>query len=458
MARLSYFTSLLVLTVAAMAGAATARAGETPLTFGPMLYEQLDPPFGPTMFRLRDIDHDGFVDVLIAGRDPDDKLMTRRGLGNGHFEPFQTLIAPGFVDWLELEDVDGDGAEDIVAAWRGDVPTLVCYRGIGGGLFEEATVLADVVQAGVGRDPQSVALGDYDQDGDLDIAVCNYIGQSIDLFDNRGALSFERVARVRLATFLGGVAFPRIVAPGDIDGDGDLDLIVNEIGGGRVAVLRNAGGRFSNPREYRAPQIGTERPGIAGMQLVDVDGDGDLDVVCPALLLEITQKIIWFVNDGTGGLSERIVGEGSPSGYAFSVHLADLDDDGDLDALSGAALPGTIAVGRCTAAGDFNFEIDIALQFGQLIRHLDAVDVDGDCDLDLVGIDGPGRTLFTRRNTTPQAGCGGGVAAADAPTPSRSGTVRVKPIREIVPRSDRNGDGVFDASDIAAWLAEGAGR
>ena len=97
------------------------------------------------MFRMRDFDRDGFPDLLIAGRDPDDRLMTRRGLGDGHFAELQLLTASGFIDWLELGDLDADGKDDIVAAWRGDVPRLVCYRGIGPGLtqFGVPNTLAD---------------------------------------------------------------------------------------------------------------------------------------------------------------------------------------------------------------------------------------------------------------------------------------------------------------------------
>jgi hypothetical protein len=161
------------------------------------------------------------------------------------------------------------------------------------------------------------------------------------------------------------------------------------------------------------------------------------------------------MNDGTGALTERLVGDGSPTGYEFCVHLADFDGDGDLDAVSGAALPGTIAVGRRTSTSAFSFEIDSALQFGQLIRHLDAADVDGDCDLDIIGIDGPGRTLFSRKNNTPQQGCGG-LAEFVEPAPAPAKRVQTARLlaREAVPRADRNNDGVFDAADVAIWLAE----
>jgi hypothetical protein len=454
-----------IVILAAVAFSAAGVAGvsqgdETPLVFQGNLFDALPEPFFPTMFRARDLDGDGTPDLVIAGRDPDDRLMTRRGDGNGRFVELQVLAAPGFIDWIETGDVDGDGLMDVVAAWRGDTPTLVVYRGIGAGLFAEATVLADVVLEGVGRDPQGIALGDYDRDGDLDIAVTNYIGQSLDVFMNAGESGgtprFVRAPRVRLASFFGGIAYPRVVAAGDMDGDGDLDLVINEIGGGRVAVIRNEGGRFVRPVEYRVPQIGNERPGISALQLVDIDGDGDLDVCAPALLLEQTQKVMAFLNDGSGALVDQLVGEGAPTGYTFSAHFADLDGDGDLDALSGAALPGTIAVARRTGAGPFTFEVDFAPQFGQFIRHLDAVDVDGDCDLDIVGIDAPSRSVFVRRNVTPQQSCGGVAEASDSKEPSRAepdAAPAARLQREPVPLVDRNRDGVVDAADVAVWLS-----
>ena len=123
--------------------AAPAGAGDVPLAFQGNQYDQLPEPFFPTMFRVRELDGDGIPDLVIAGRDPDDRLMTRRGLGNGRFAELQTLAALGFTDWLETGDIDGDGLADIVTAWRGDVPRVVVHRGIGGGLFAEAAVLSD---------------------------------------------------------------------------------------------------------------------------------------------------------------------------------------------------------------------------------------------------------------------------------------------------------------------------
>ena len=63
--------------------AACVHGQESPLVFQGNLFDALPEPFFPTMFRTRDLDGDGFPDLVIAGRDPDDRVMTRRGDGNG---------------------------------------------------------------------------------------------------------------------------------------------------------------------------------------------------------------------------------------------------------------------------------------------------------------------------------------------------------------------------------------
>ena len=451
-----WMATVAMMTLLACTRGTLLHAGEVPLVFNSAVMTPLPLGYFPTMFKARDLDGDGFPDLVVAGRDPEHRLITLKGTGTGAFTPMQTLVAEKFVDWLDLADVDGDGRVDIVAAWRGDVPRVVVYRGLAAGVFEEAVVVASI-DDGTGRDPQGVALGDFDVDGDVDIAISSYVGQSVEVFANitskGSALSFERVTRVRLAQFFGGYGYPRVLATADLNADGLLDLVANEIGGSRVAVLLNHAGRFTRGVEYRAPQIGKERPGIAGLALADVDLDGDIDAYTPALLINGEQKIVLFKNDGAGRFSEVKVGSGSPSGYAFSVALADLDGDADLDAICGAAIPGTITVKRCTSSVDFTFEEDVFIGFGSLVRHVDAIDYDLDCDLDMIVIDGPANVVYTRRNATPQAGCGGvaqmqGTVKQDAPP--------TMPRFECpqIPSLDRNEDGVIDGSDTALWLAQ----
>ena len=443
-----------LLTVPVACGAAAIGGYEEEPTFlfsGPVL-STLPEPYFPTMFVARDLDGDGKVDLVVPGRDPEDRLLTLRGSGTGAFAIQQVLPAEGFVDWVEVVDIDGDRIDDLVAAWRGDLPRLVVYRGLGAGAFDAPRVVADVA-LGMGRDPQGLAAADFDGDGDVDFAVASHVGQAVEVFSNvgsaPGAFAFERVARIGLGRFVGGLAYPRMVAAGDVDGDGDVDLVANEIGGARIAVLRNEAGRFARAVEHLAPRIGTERPGMAGLVLADADRDGDLDVVAPALLLEGEQRAIVFVNDGTGGLSSTRVIPGPAAGYAFATAVADFDGDGDLDLVTGAALPGGVTFTRCDDATEGVYARDAFWLFGSLVRHVGAVDVDGDCDLDLVMVEGPSRTVVVRRNLTPQPGCGG-VASTMEVVAADPGVSQASPIAPGSVDLDRDGDA--DAADLAAWL------
>ncbi|MEY5061732.1 MAG: hypothetical protein RIS45_1653, partial [Planctomycetota bacterium] len=76
------FLATLAAAATAALGSGVAWAQEQPIVFQGNLYDPLPDPFFPTMFQVRDLDGDGFPDLLIAGRDPDDRLMTQRGLGN----------------------------------------------------------------------------------------------------------------------------------------------------------------------------------------------------------------------------------------------------------------------------------------------------------------------------------------------------------------------------------------
>src|SRR2546421_6194499 len=114
-----------------------------------------------------------------------------------------------------------------------------------------------------------VAAGDVDGDGWVDLYFCGLDGPNA-FYRNLGNWRFEEI------TEMAGVACPDLDATGaafaDLDGDGDLDLIVNSVGGGTHIFLDDGKGRFTeSPRRLN--------PGRGGMSLADLDGDGDLDVV-----------------------------------------------------------------------------------------------------------------------------------------------------------------------------------
>ncbi|HAB19055.1 MAG TPA: hypothetical protein DCE44_21770, partial [Verrucomicrobiales bacterium] len=116
-----------------------------------------------------------------------------------------------------------------------------------------------------------VALGDIDGDDRVDIYFCRLDGDNV-LYRNLGDWKFEDI------TVKSGTACPNQFSTGaalvDFDGDGDLDLLVNSLGGGTRAFLNDGRGRFAESSD-----TGTAREfGATSMALADVDGDGDLDL------------------------------------------------------------------------------------------------------------------------------------------------------------------------------------
>ncbi|MFZ9856646.1 MAG: FG-GAP repeat domain-containing protein, partial [Limisphaerales bacterium] len=116
-----------------------------------------------------------------------------------------------------------------------------------------------------------VALGDVDGDGWTDLYLCRMAGPNA-LYRNRGNWTFEDI------TAASGVACPERFSTGsalvDLDGDGDLDLLVNRLGGGTRAFRNLGGGRF----EEITKTILARQFGAVSMALADIEGDGDLDL------------------------------------------------------------------------------------------------------------------------------------------------------------------------------------
>ncbi len=175
---------------------------------------------------------------------------------------------------------------------------------------------------------------------------------------------------------------PKSVATGDIDGDGDVDAVVanSDSFARNFAVFKNQGDGGYGPRKvYSIPKSSTDA------ELGDLDGDGDLDLLlCDTGQYGEGTTVGVQLNDGTGNFGARTafgVGGAGPS----DAQLADFDHDGDLDvavALYGLFGAGTSAsLLRNDGSGQFGAPTSIAIQAG--VHELVAADLNADGWTDL---------------------------------------------------------------------------
>jgi hypothetical protein len=180
------------------------------------------------------------------------------------------------------------------------------------------------------------------------------------------------------------------VQAGDFDGDGDLDLVVAEFGWrktGRILLLENRGSRDGQP-DFQM-RVLDPRHGTIHVPTVDLDGDGRLDFV--ALISQEHETVVAFLNDGGGGFRrETIFSANEPAFGSSGIQLVDLDADGDLDVLytNGDTFDSFYpkpyhSVRWLENRGSFPFQDRLLVVMPGVHRAL-ACDLDGDGDLDVV--------------------------------------------------------------------------
>ncbi|MCI0635581.1 MAG: VCBS repeat-containing protein, partial [Actinobacteria bacterium] len=307
-----------------------------------------------------DLDGDGDVDIATAHGETLSVLLND---GGGGFGAATTIDAPEATRFIVTADVNGDGIADLITANDGANSVSVLGGAPGGTL----THIGDFPVAGT---PIVVTTGDLDGDSDLDLAVLGRRSRSVSVLLNAGDGTFAPEVSYRIAS-----GIPADAVTGDFDGDGSPDIAATTSEG--YSVLLNDGrAGFAGAVNY---------PGAAGsMRSGDLDGDGDVDLAITVLPNLVSVK----VNDGTGRFGVFL--DSSSPGFPSSMVLDDFDADGRLDA---AVAAGDIAVLWNSDGKVFFVTIEVhhiegCERAGQGCQpHVGGVaDVDGDGDIDAIGL------------------------------------------------------------------------
>ena len=222
--------------------------------------------------------------------------------------------------------------------WYGQSNVLLLNKGDGG--FIDVTESARV--GGGFHLTLGAAFADYDNDGDLDLYLANDTDQNI-LYRNNNDGTFTNTNGTDERSHTGDTRGGMGITWGDYDNDGDLDLFVtNWLDENNVLYRNNSDGTFTDV----SAQSGIFESGLGktcwGTEFFDYDNDGDLDlfIACghidPATWESPSQPDIFLENNGNGtftNISESVGIRSIPDGTGRGVAVGDYDNDGDLDLL-----------------------------------------------------------------------------------------------------------------------------
>ncbi|SHK11623.1 Por secretion system C-terminal sorting domain-containing protein [Reichenbachiella agariperforans] len=267
------------------------------------------------------------------------------------------LSAGANAEKLKMIDLDGDGDLDILNGI--DTGNIEWYENDGDGNFTATTI--DNSGSSLGFD-----IGDIDLDGDLDLVTARR--PTIQWVENDGNETFSSHSITTDLDFIGSVILS------DINGDGYLDVIVWEINSEGIWWLKNDGaGNFTQI------ELGVLTQMTETVLPVDLDQDGDMDLVAGGHVYA-SNTLVWFENDGFQNFTQHQITTDADG--VSDLDVADVDGDGDLDLLTAENREDHVVIYQNDGNQVFTdtniFEGTDGPSFARF------VDIDADGDLDII--------------------------------------------------------------------------
>ncbi|MEO1627310.1 MAG: VCBS repeat-containing protein, partial [Bacteroidota bacterium] len=324
-------------------------------------------------FGAGDFDGDGTMDLAVGGAN---SVWVYYNNGDGSFETESIDITPsGGRHLLTVLDYDGDGDLDIASG----INSIEWYQN-NGGSFSAAKMLYS-------ERTSDLQHGDFDGDGDMDLATVHILDSSLVWLENQGPNQPVVVHRSRPE-----LVFPHKISAGDIDSDGDADLIVSpQIG--RIARFVNTNGQGAFEKSF---DVNAFVGWVSDMHTADVDGDGDLDFLTAD---SGADQLDWYENVNGDGSKMQQHSIAYNYDNASTIVTIDVDGDGDQDVVTGGGNDVSLYwFENLDGLGTFGEGSLVAEGIGWY-DDLQADDVDGDGRTDVVASVQGGRHMYLFRNT-----------------------------------------------------------
>jgi hypothetical protein len=289
--------------------------------------------------------------------------------------PGSPLPAGSFPQAVAAADLDGDGRIDLVTAnFASNNVTVLLGNGQGG--FAQA----DGSPVDVGSGPTAIAVGDFDQDGSLDLAVTNLVSSTVTILLGNGQGQFSQASGSPIAV-RGG---PLSVAVGDFNADGKPDLATANGGDSVTILLGNGQGQFD---QAAGSPIRVEG-GPTAVAVGDFDGDASSDLLVASGL---ANSVTILLGNGQGQFSvgPSIAVGNSPQ----AVAVGNFSGDTNLDLVVVNASSGTVTILLGSGQGQFSPAPGSPVGAGSNPQAVAVGDFTRDGNLDLAVVDAASGTI-----------------------------------------------------------------
>lgn len=273
--------------------------------------------YNPKAFILEDFDNNNSIDIVASSyvnNESSKQKLSLFNLNTTNNVYKETILNFYFkaVNTVKVADLNNDGYNDIVSAYG----SLLWNKNLGDSTFSSQIVISNSIENSFVYD---IELKDFNNDDLIDIAAIE--DSSFKVYKNNGDETFTPIFSVALSDI------SREIEVSDLNNDNNLDILISFIQDEPhlIKIMNNGGFDFQTPTPIEISEYGFEP---YHFKTGDIDNDGDIDIVTSSTEYSMIQ---WLENDGLGFFTHHLIEseiETNP------IELSDIDNDGDLDIVS----------------------------------------------------------------------------------------------------------------------------